>query len=124
MKESLFDERQLRPDDDDTVWQRLNRFLFLLIVLVFIAAVVVLFRGPLLEQRQQSSRVEELKAEITKQKTLLDRQTRDADLLQNDPEYVETIARDKLDMMKEGETVFRLDGTAAPPARHGASHNE
>lgn len=29
-------------------------------------------------------------------------------LLQTDPKYLEIIARDKLDLMKEGETVFRL----------------
>jgi cell division protein FtsB len=27
---------------------------------------------------------------------------------------VETIARDKLGVMKEGETIFRLDGSRAP----------
>ncbi len=34
---------------------------------------------------------------------------REVYLLENDKEYIETIARDKLDMMKEGETIFRLD---------------
>ena len=29
-------------------------------------------------------------------------------LLQNDPQYLEIIARDKLDLMKQGETIFRL----------------
>ena len=29
-------------------------------------------------------------------------------LLQNDREYLEMIARDKLDLMKEGETIFRF----------------
>ena len=29
-------------------------------------------------------------------------------LLQTDREYLEMIARDRLDMMKEGETIFRL----------------
>ena len=31
-------------------------------------------------------------------------------MLQNDPEYLEMIARDRLDLMKEGETIFRLSG--------------
>lgn len=34
-------------------------------------------------------------------------------LLQTDPEYLEIIARDRLDMMKQGETIFRL-GSARP----------
>ena len=29
-------------------------------------------------------------------------------LLQTDPQYLEFIARDKLDLMKDGETIFRL----------------
>lgn len=34
-------------------------------------------------------------------------------LLQTDPQYLEFIARDKLDLMKDGETIFRL-GSAQP----------
>ena len=34
-------------------------------------------------------------------------------LLQNDPQYLEIIAREKLDLMKPGETIFRL-GSAKP----------
>ena len=30
-------------------------------------------------------------------------------LLKTDPGYLETIARDRLDLMKEGETVFRIE---------------
>jgi cell division protein FtsB len=30
-------------------------------------------------------------------------------LLQNDPQYLEFIAREKLDLMKNGETIFRLN---------------
>jgi cell division protein FtsB len=30
-------------------------------------------------------------------------------LLQTDPQYLEIIAREKLDLMKEGETIFRLN---------------
>jgi len=30
-------------------------------------------------------------------------------LLKTDPTYLETITRDRLDMMKEGETIFRLE---------------
>jgi len=32
-------------------------------------------------------------------------------LLQTDPQYLEIIARDKLDLMKSGETIFRLSST-------------
>jgi cell division protein FtsB len=35
----------------------------------------------------------------------------EAKLLQNDPEYLEIIARDKLDLKKSGEQIFRLSST-------------
>jgi cell division protein FtsB len=40
---------------------------------------------------------------------LLARQTREVTLLKTDVSYLETIARDRLDLMKEGETIFRLE---------------
>jgi cell division protein FtsB len=51
---------------------------------------------------------------VNEQKTLLARQTREVNLLKTDPVYLETIARDRLDLMKEGETIFRLEPPAAP----------
>ena len=40
---------------------------------------------------------------------MLARQTREVNLLKTDPTYLETMARDRLDLMKEGETIFRLE---------------
>jgi len=44
---------------------------------------------------------------------LLSRQTREVNLLKTDPAYLETIARDRLDLMKDGETIFRIESAAA-----------
>jgi cell division protein FtsB len=46
---------------------------------------------------------------------LLARQTREVNLLKTDPTYLETMARDRLDLMKEGETIFRLE--QLPPSK-------
>lgn len=60
-------------------------------------------------------RLSEMKAHLAKQKAHLEElqklaKERDEEvhLLQTDRDYLETIARDRLDMMKEGETIFRL----------------
>jgi cell division protein FtsB len=50
-----------------------------------------------------------LQAQVNEQKHLIARQTREVNLLTTDREYLETIARDKLDLMKEGEVIFRLE---------------
>jgi cell division protein FtsB len=60
-------------------------------------------------------RLHDMKRDLAKEKTRLEelnKQSKDREqevrLLQNDPEYLEMIARDRLDLMKEGETIFRL----------------
>jgi cell division protein FtsB len=37
------------------------------------------------------------------------RYEREEKLLRLDPEFISLIARDRLDLMKEGETIFRVD---------------
>lgn len=61
------------------------------------------------KRRDQQARVEQLKLEVEQQRQLLVRNTRNEELLKHDPEYVGLIARDRLDLMKEGETIYRID---------------
>ena len=55
-------------------------------------------------------RVEELLTLVEKEKAILNRNLREENLLKLDPEYVGLIARDRLDLMGDGETIYRLDG--------------
>ena len=64
-------------------------------------------------------RLSEMKRDLVKEKThlielqkLTMEKKREVHLLQTDREYLEIIARDKLDMMKPGETIFRLSSTS------------
>ncbi|HEY3900961.1 MAG TPA: septum formation initiator family protein [Chthoniobacter sp.] len=61
------------------------------------------------KRRDQQARVEELKVEVDKQRQLLVRNSRIEELLKHDPEYIGLVARDRLDLMKEGETIYRID---------------
>jgi len=61
-------------------------------------------------------RIEEMKANIgrldaqlAEEQLKLRKQEREEGWLKNDPEYVEMQARELLGVMKEGETIFRLD---------------
>lgn len=99
---------------DHTVWDFLNRLLLVIVVFAVIAITVCAYLPKLKMEREQTARLEQLKADIEKKRTLLARRTREVDLLQHDPGYVELIARDRLDLMKEGETIFRVETQAAP----------
>ncbi|HEV2096165.1 MAG TPA: septum formation initiator family protein [Chthoniobacterales bacterium] len=104
-----------RARRDATVWQRLNNVLRLLLGLAFCLVVVSLFLPRSKQLAQSRGEIEVLQAQANDQKTILARQTREVTLLKTDATYLETIARDRLDLMKEGETIFRLE--PAQPGR-------
>ena len=102
-----------RARREASVWQRLNSVLRVLLA-VAVALVILSLFLPLYKKRTQSqNEIDNLQFQVNDQKTLLARQTREVNLLKTDPVYLETIARDRLDLMKEGETIFRLE---PPPA--------
>jgi cell division protein FtsB len=91
------------------IWYFLNRLLFVLILLVLGTIAAYHFLPEVSKRRDQQARLEQLKMEVEKQRQLLTRNTRIEELLKHDPDYVGLIARDRLDLMKEGETIYRLD---------------
>ena len=96
-----------------TIWQRLNRILRVLLVLAIWLVIVSLFVPPYKKLMQSRAELDGLQQQLNEQQSLLSRQTREVNLLKTDATYLETIARDRLDMMKEGETVFRLEPSKA-----------
>jgi cell division protein FtsB len=98
-----------RARREATVWHRLNRVLKVLLFLVFWLVVISLFVPPYKKLNQSRAEIDNLQAQVNEEKTLLRQQTREVSLLKTDPAYLETIARDRLDLMKEGETIFRLE---------------
>lgn len=104
---------QLKRRRDPTIWHRINR---LLTGLIFIA--VALFAGltfypEWLHRNQLAQQLQEETDKLRAEQLLQKKREREVTLLQTDPGYVEVIARDKLGVMKEGETIFRLDGSRA-----------
>jgi cell division protein FtsB len=100
-----------RARRDATVWQRLNRILLILLFVAVWLGVVSLFVPPYKRLTQDRAQIDTLQAQVTDQKILLAHQTREVTLLKTDAAYLETIARDKLDLMKDGEVIFRLEPT-------------
>jgi cell division protein FtsB len=102
-----------RARREATVWQRLNSVLRVLLAAAVVLVIVSLFLPPYKKLGQGRTEIENLQSQVNDQKILLARQTREVNLLKTDPTYLETMARDKLDLMKEGETIFRIE---PPPA--------
>ena len=98
-----------RARRDATVWQRLNRVLRCLLVVAILLVIVSLFVPPYKKLISSRAEIDNLQAQVNDQKGLHARLTREVNLLKTDATYLETIARDRLDLMKEGETIFRLE---------------
>jgi cell division protein FtsB len=109
-----------RARRDATVWQRLNRVLRVLLVVAIWLVIISLFVPPFKRMTQSRAEIDTLQAQVNEQKTLLARQTREVSLLKTDAVYLETIARDRLDLMKEGETIFRLEPVRAAKSKDSA----
>ena len=106
------DHTDFRARREATVWQRWNRVLVTLLLLSVWLVIVSLFVPPYKKLKLGQEDIARLQAQRDEQQALLAKQTREVNLLKTDPVYLETIARDRLDLMKEGETIFRIESAA------------
>jgi cell division protein FtsB len=102
-----------RARREASVWQRWNRVLVTLLLLAVWLVIVSLFVPPYKKLKIGHAEIDSLQAQRDQQQVLLSRQTREVNLLKTDAAYLETIARDRLDLMKDGETIFRVESAAA-----------
>jgi cell division protein FtsB len=115
-----------RARREATIWQQMNHVLRVLLFVAVWLLAISFFLPPYKKLNQYRAEIEQLQAQVADQKALFARQTKQVTLLKTDPTYLETIARDSLELMKEGETIFRLEprrteksvaprGTKSPP---------
>lgn len=104
-----------RRRKDPSFWKAINR---VLVILVFVAALITLgltFYPEISRRNEMSRHLDAEKEKLAAQELLRKQREREVYLLENDPTYVEVIARDKLDLMKPGETIYRFDSAVKSP---------
>ncbi len=106
-----FDEefRPARARGESPWLRRLNNILTVVAFSAFLGVVALAFFPVWQRQQEMQRNLSALQERVARQTAELDRRTRQVQMLKADPEYLETLARDRLDMMKPGETVFRLE---------------
>src|SRR5438552_16967428 len=92
-----------------SVWQRLNRILLVLLVIAIWLVIVSLFVRPYKKLMRSRAEVDNLQQQVNEQQSFLARQTREVILLKSVVTYLETIARDRMDLLKVGDTIFRIE---------------
>jgi len=107
------DFRKRRETD---FWRTVNRLMVALIVVGAVVAAVIAFYPEFRRIEEMKASIGRLDLELAEEQLKLRQQEREENWLQNDPEYVEMQARELLGVMKEGETIFRLDLEKNVPA--------
>ncbi|HEY1768778.1 MAG TPA: septum formation initiator family protein [Chthoniobacterales bacterium] len=98
-----------RARREATIWQQMNAILRVLLLIAVWLLFISFFLPPYKQLQHDRSTYDRLNAQLTEEKATLAHLTKQVALLKNDPTYLETIARDRLELMKPGETIFRLE---------------
>ncbi len=101
----------------DGLWTSLNRFLAVLIAITVLAVIGYRYMPEMGKRREQEARIESLTVQIDQEERLLAQRTLQEKLLKRDPEYIGLVARDKLDLMKDGETIYRIEPSRPDPSK-------
>jgi cell division protein FtsB len=94
-------------------WKKANLALQGLIAAGVVLLCVFIFYPQIERRNALAHQLENERAALRDEENQRALHRREVHLLENDPEYVEIIARDRIGVMKEGETIFRFD-TPAP----------
>ncbi|MEM7014277.1 MAG: septum formation initiator family protein [Verrucomicrobiota bacterium] len=89
-------------------WQRASRVVVFMLVLAGLGVAVTLFWPEVERLREIENGNNELAADLAMLKAERDALKQEYEWLRDDPQYLEMVARDRLNLQKDGETVFRI----------------
>ena len=91
------------------VWNKLQSLVFVVCAGVVALGVALMFLPLLRERRSLQQEAMRLDREIARQEALERKQKAESEGLRSDPEFVERTARDKLNLARPDETIFRFE---------------
>ena len=94
-----------------TIWQAISRCPMWAVSIVCVCIGLALFKPQMNRRAQLDADLAALKAEKEEAKKTWQAARARLDWLKSDPAYLETWARDRLDLAREGETVFQFSPT-------------
>ena len=90
------------------VWKFIQRLCLITIVMLVVGIVLRLYLPKIEEQKRLRAQTEALRQDIQREAEQLRQLKRKQEKLQEDPTFVEKIAREDLNYAKPGETIFRF----------------
>ena len=105
-----------KPD----IWQRLSRGMEVLLYILLIAGVLRVFQPETEKQRKLDTELAQVLALKAEREARVADLRQEYELLKTDREYLETIARDRLDKAREGEYIVRIEREPDPASAETA----
>src|ERR1043166_6495941 len=100
------------------LWSKIQSLGFLVFVGIVAGGIGLLLFLPLLQRRHaMQAELQRLDTEIIRLETLEKQQKQESEALKTDPAYVERTARNKLNLARPNETIFRFEPTPSSAAR-------
>ncbi len=96
-------------DDRPDIWQRLSRVLVTVLFLLVMAVILSLFLPEVEKQREIDSELAELEGVRDAMRERRQKLAARLEWMKTEPEYLEAIARDRLDLFKPGELILRIE---------------
>jgi cell division protein FtsB len=98
-------------DDTHTNWLRLllNRILYILLIAAMLILMICWFLPLLKERQKQQLALQTLEQQLAQEKLVNKHEAKKLSWIQSDPGYLELLARDKLDLKKPEEKIFRVE---------------
>ena len=102
-------------DGSHTDWLRLllNRILYILLIAAILILMICWFLPLLKERQKQELALQTLQQQLAEAKQVYRREQKKLSCIQHDPDYLELLARDKLDLKKPEEKIFRVEPSPA-----------
>ena len=91
------------------IWDKLTKALVFLVILAAMVAVAVWYLPLIKQNERMRQEILRLESEIIKEEELARRSKTSIEALRNDPKTVERFAREKLGLVKVGETMIRFE---------------
>jgi cell division protein FtsB len=91
-----------------TIWQAISRCLMWAVTIVCVCIGLALFKPQMNRRAKLDAQLAELRMEKDRARMALESTQKQLDWLKTDPAYLESFARDSLDLRRAGETVFQF----------------
>ena len=103
--------RASQPESEEPTgfFVKLTKVNLCLLLTLVVPFCILSFRPPVAEENAEKEALAKSEKDLSKLLAEKSHLRRKLDLIQRDPEYLEVMARDKLQMQKDGELVFRFE---------------